>query len=266
MRRHHGTDRRLTVRLGAVLFSSLILAAAGCQGDGASTSASVSFDKLQKYQSQFGVFDAPEFTLGDVLEIDTAAKVGSRILGIAPTKNDTTTTTPIDSSAITTNLDVKVAVDATLGSADAATVTAAISSYASSSTYFVLKNFRRVNLNDPGQFTTSNSSAFARVKEGLAASQPKIYLVVSGLVRADDAQLKMKDSTGASVSVNVIKAGKFNVTVNYSANATLTQAAKQGAIFFKVDQLDLNAAKNGLLATSNHLDLSTIDFTTGRKK
>jgi hypothetical protein len=229
-----------------------------------SATATVDFSHIDKYQSSFGVFNAPNFGLGDVIEIDTAKKVGGRILTVVPLATDTTSTAPIDSVSIASDVQVTVSLSANVGPTDAPAVKAAVSSYAATHSAFALKNFRRVNLTDPVLRLNATTSAASGLTARLQHPSTRVYLIISGLVRAQGAEFQVKDSAGATASATVLKSGNYSLAVSYNHNAQLTANANQGGLFFKANALELDASQH-IIARAADLDLRTISFVLGFK-
>jgi hypothetical protein len=76
-------------------------------------------------------------------------------------------------------------------------------------------------------------------------------VIVNALILADDVHFKLKHSASANAGVNLLKYGKYDVTVTYSCDGALHQLATQGPLFFKGSQVQLtNDGKLEVIAAS----------------
>jgi hypothetical protein len=226
--------------------------------------ANVDFSKIAKYQSEFGVFNAPEFGLGDIIELDTIAKNGTRIRTVVPQEAEIGATSPITATNIASNITVDISVDASVkNKSDQDLIKAGVQHYASSNTVFRLYNHFRQNLIDPLAPLTRCAGAADDLKRRLTTDGSHLYLVVASLIRADSAQLLLKDSTGNAVSVAFLKIANFSLTVSVNRNSSLDQAARQGALFFKVNQLVWDNQANRIVNQVTNIDLQDYNLTQG---
>lgn len=146
--------------------------------------ASVDLTHVERYQSNFGVFDAPQFGLGDILDLDTAALKGARIYTVLPQQGDSTIEPLISSTAIVSSLDMDVHLDANVKARDIAAVEATVKAYAASHTAFELKGFRRINLTDPVARLNLTPSKVADLRARLATPGAQLYLIVGSICRS----------------------------------------------------------------------------------
>jgi len=89
---------------------------------------------------------------------------------------------------------------------------------------------------------------------------PSVYLIVSGLVRADQIQFVLKNASDIKAGAQNLKVGKYLVSVTYSCQGSLSQFAHQGALFFKLAQLALDRGTGKTTVSPPTVDIR--DFPT----
>ena len=225
----------------------------------------MSFRDIERYQSNFGVFNAPQFSLGDIIDIDTNAKQGGRIRGLVPAANEIDETAPIDHTEIATDVAIDVTLSGEVTKAsqpEKDAVTAQVKAYTNSNTVFFLKKHKRRNITDPVAKLNATPDARDDLKRRIAAANGHVYLIVQSLILADSAELRMSQQSGGTATTTVLKAGKFDLAVTYKQNATLNQAASGGAVFFKAVQVS-DDGSGRLIAVAPTIDLRKIAFQLG---
>jgi hypothetical protein len=250
--------------VGAVAASFLLIGARCCREDCRQTVARVTFD-LQRYQSEFGVVNAPQFSLGDILELDLTAKVGARIRSIPPGDTaDTTTTLTGDSTEFASGATATVDFGFELSQADKAALTIAVRNYVANSTVLSLRNYRRVGLVDPAARLNATPDAAADIRRRLADPN-RVYLIVASLVRADNVLFRDSHSSTTTAEAHVLKVGKINLSVSFDQNARLAIWASggRGSAFYKVNQLTWDSVADRVRASVSTVNLREFDFSQG---
>jgi len=232
---------RLLFLLGAILILF------GCN----SGSVTVSCKNLERYQSTFGILNAPQFALGDLVVLNTSTKNGFRRLGTSPSKDDTTATPAIDETSIISNADFDVSADANLPTG----INANVKTDVQNNTLFDLKNSSRNNISDPIAFINTKTAAVEAVKN---SKSDEVYFFVASTVIASDVSFKLKNATSVNAGVELKKYGKYSVTINYGCQGALESIAKNAApvmfkgIFLKYDtqsnKVSLDSSQNINLA------------------
>jgi hypothetical protein len=214
----------------------LLLVATICMLGCDKGSVTVSCKHLEKYQSTFGILNAPQFALGDLVVLNTNTKNGYMRLGTGPGKGDTSTTTSIDETSIVSNADFDVSADVSLP----AGINANVKTDVQNNTLFDLKNYSKTYITDPIAFANTKANAVQAVKD---AKPDEVYFLVASTIAASDLSFKLKDATNVSAGVQLKQYGKYSVTVTYGCEGTLETIAKNGApVMFKGIFLKYDAA------------------------
>lgn len=213
---------------------------------------------LEKYQSSFGVFNAPHFVLGQVIELDKDAKQGQTISIIRPQPNEIMEEPrPVGETSIISNAEFVISTDIKLPSSDEANLKSQIQN----NTLFVLKNSRRENLIDAAALVDRNP----RVKGDIKGAQSNGIFIVSGLLYADGLNFKLKDARETNEGVQLLKLSNFNVHVRYECQGSLQVSADQGALFFKATFLKYNPSSRRIETDlSEAVDLREYNFNLAR--
>ena len=250
--------------IGTVAASLLLLGARCCSDTCTDTQARVTFD-LQRYRSNFGMVNTPQFSLGDILELDLTAKVGARIRSLPPTAaSDTVTTGTQDVFEAASEATAKVDFGVEVGQADKEALTIAVRNFVSNSTRLSLRNYRLVNFVDPAARLNATPDAVAEIRRRLADPN-RAYLLVHAVVRADSVFFGDSASNATTAEAHVMKFGKVNVSVSFDQNARLAMWASggRGVAFYKILQLSWDAEGARLRASTSTLDLREFDFSQG---
>lgn len=236
-----------------ILLSLAAIIITGCS----SNKATVSCTKVEKFQSDVGIINIPQFKIGDAILLDTVKKLGTFILNAKISDGDISASAPIDSTVILTEtgFDINLSGDVSKASAN---VQANIKSTISHNTTFFLSNSVRKNISNP--FTEINKpDNLPTIKTALANNKNTVCMFVSGIVYADKFEFRIKNSSGGSANANILKFGNFSIQIQYTCQGSLNVDSKNGGIFYKPSFYSLNATQNQLLLQSLKIDLS--DYT-----
>lgn len=233
----------------ASVLCCLVLVLNGCPKK---VDATANCKHLEKYQSGFGVFNAPDFSPGDVLAFNPNAvpKTGYFLQHVSIVDSDTSTTPPIDHTEIISDADFDLNTSVTLPQG----IDAQLKTDIASNTLFSLSNYSRQQINDPTAVLNKDQAVIEKIK-GLPAGQ--FAGVVFAVVKASDAQFKLKDATTVQAGVQLKRYGNYQVTVTYSCQGSLSsQAQKPAGIFFKVYLVRYDSGSGKVVVdTSTVLDL-----------
>jgi|ERR1043166_546210 hypothetical protein len=214
---------------------------------------------LEKYQSSFGVFNAPHFVLGQVIELNKDSKQ-AQFIGVIPHQPNEIMEEPrsVGETSIISNAEFVISTDIKLPSSDEANLKSQIQN----NTLFVLRNSRRTNLLDAAALVDRNP----RVKEHIAGGQSNaIFLIVSALLYADGLNFKLKDARETNEGVQLLKVSNFTIHVKYECQGSLQVRADQGSLFFKATFLKYNPSSRKIETDlSEAVDLRDYNFTLSR--
>ncbi|PJJ80015.1 hypothetical protein [Mucilaginibacter auburnensis] len=235
-----------------LLFAAIVITGCG------SSNATVTCKKVEKFQSDAGIINIPQFKVGDAILLDTVKKVGTFILNSEIADADISASAPIDSTVILTEtgFDINLSGDVSKASAS---VQANVKSTISRNTTFFLANSVRKNISNP--FNEINKPGnMPAIKSALVNNKNTVCMFVTGIVYADKFEFRIKNSAGGSANANILKFGNFSIQIAYTCQGDLKIDAKNGGIFYKPSFYGLNAAKDQLLLQALKIDLSGYNF------
>ena len=249
-------DRIVSVRsfsgLGRLVWLALLPVLAACPKD---RSASADCKNPEKYQSRFGVLNAPHYALATILDLNTATKKAGRLKTLSFGEGDVNLTTPVDATEILANTDFTITADADVPVA----VKTAIQTEVNSNTLVFLRNSRRRELKDPLAVVTANGTTTNDLKR-LVSQSGHVYVLIDALILADEFRFKLKNAVDASADAKTLKFGDYSVKITYACEGSLNQTAKQAGLFFKLSQFQLDSQGN-LALSAPTIDLKDYDLT-----
>jgi hypothetical protein len=242
-----------------ILSSLLITLLLGCK-----STALVTCNNIDKFESRSGVINTPFLNMGDLLIIDTLKKTGSFIGHIDLNSNDISSTNPIDEFEIISKTDFTISLSGKITKSTDLAATAK-NSINNSSTFF-LKNSIRKNIKDPIAKITG-ASIRNTIINTLKENNHSIVMFVTNLVYAEQIKLRLSKVIATSANVNVIQVGNIDLNVNYNCNDALNAIATQNngsGVFFKGSFFQLNKEQTDLMFMANGISLGGFDLTHGK--
>lgn len=209
---------------------------------------------LERYQSSFGILNTPQFGVGAVVDIDLAAKRGARLVTVNVPNTDQTETPPVDHSEIISNANFEISTSVEIPVA----VKGQIETAVNNNTTFFLRNHRRKDIRNPLATLMADKSATEQVRAKLSSGSGHALMYVTGVVPADELKFKLRNAVGTDIEAKTIEVGDYEVTMNYACEGSLSQAARQAGLFFKVGQLKMAGADVTLVPIE--FDIRTISL------
>lgn len=235
--------------LGLLLLLIMPVMQMGCK-----SYAYVTCNNVEKFQSRSGVINIPDFTLGDIILLDTVKKNGQYVFHCQIQPANISATQPKDSLEILTSTGFSIELDGKVAKAKAE-VQADVKSNISNITNLFLTNYYRKNLVDP-TVVINEKKALSILKSAIQNNRNVICMLVSGMIYADKLEFRVKKEKVIGANANLVKIGDFKVEVTYNCEGNLGIDAKEGGVFFKSNFFKLNPEQEQLVVYSVDIDLS----------
>jgi hypothetical protein len=219
---------------------------------GCKSYAYVTCNNVEKFQSRSGVINVPDFSLGDIIMLDTVKKNGQYVFHCQP--SNISTTQPRDSFEILTSTGFSIGLQGKVAKAEAE-VQADVKSNISNITNLFLTNRYRKNIIDPSM-VINEKKALLTLKNILQNNRNVICMLISGMIYADKLEFRVKKERAIGANANLVKVGDFKVEVTYNCEGNLGINGKDGGVFFKSNFFKLNLKQDQLVVYSVDIDLS----------
>ncbi len=225
---------------------------------GCKSYAYVTCNNVEKFQSRSGVINVPDFTLGDIIMLDTVKKNGQYVFHCQIQPTNISATQPKDSFEILTSTGFSIGLQGKVAKAEAE-VQADVKSTISNLTNLLLTNCYRKNIVDPSM-VINEKKALSTLKNVIQNNRNVICMLVSGIIYADKLEFRVKKERVIGASAKLVKVGDFKVEVNYNCEGNLGIDAKNGGVFFKSNFFKLSPKQDQLVIYSVDIDLSEYNY------
>ena len=230
------------------------------------STALVTCNNIEKFESRAGVINTSFFNIGDVLILDTLHKTGSYLLHIDVDSFNLTQTNPIDTFEIISKTDFTISLSGKIVNDNNASI-AAKNSINNSSSFYLMNSYRK-GMKEPMLIINDSILKFKLIK-ALIKSKNCILMLVSSMVFAKEIKLKLSRSVLSGVNANIIKVGEFTLRVNYNCNDALTEIAKTPngtGVFYKCTFVELNQMQTDLSLITKAPNLAEYNMVQGFKQ
>ncbi len=228
-----------------------VFSVCGCKKGG---QISVFCTNIEQFESEMGIINIGQKSLGNVLLIDTISKRAFLLASIDATASETKSSTIRDSLVMLSSTKFKIQLSGDIANASPQ-VKGEIKSEIDNETTFFLSNCVRKNIEHiPQRLNYVNSKDPQNYEAPLKNNVNTIIAVVTSMTYADRFEFRLRKQSDASASLNTITVGNYNLKVNYSCQNGLNIHAKQDGIFYKVNYYTLHLNNFVLLAKRINLN------------
>jgi hypothetical protein len=215
--------------------------------------ATTSCSGLERSISDYGYLNTPHFLIGTVLDIDTSIMKAGRTLTLDVPASDMKDDTTFPSEQRVAHVDFNVKLSADLPLSLAAEVNTAVNN----NTFFRVTNDRRRDILSPVG-TIKKLGQMDDVRKMIAIPGHAV-LMVNSVLLADSLMLRVKNTSGSKLDVNVFRFGHYKVQVDYECQDGLATMANSGPVFYKVVQLT-DDGSGGINAVTSTIDMNKLDL------
>lgn len=206
--------------------------------------ASVKCGEITQIESDFGVLNLANFSLGTILELDPVSKIANRILTVDPDPANVRQPNPeLDEIKRDVSTRFDIVFDVEVPEA----VKANIKKELNSNVKFVLTKAKRIEITDPLKELLNSPRANDVIKARMEANPDHYFLFVNAHNMGKELKIQVEKSNNGKLEVNVFKYGKYSVVVSFLCQDTITGfASESGAWFWKYNQIKYDFEKKSL--------------------
>lgn len=210
--------------------------------------ASIYCPNMNKYESDEGIYNANNFSLGTVLLLDLKNLEKRKIRDVIIPKNSLldTDTTKFNNQKVTVDFDIKLV--GSLNKEKIEKIKAELSSEAKQTFNFSLYNYFRRNAINAIDIANNDSALLVTINEISHRIPDSLFVIcfVSGLVYADSLRIEISDMNKLNIELQT-EIDSIKVNYSYSCEGKLFTGGNSSPLFWKAQLMDYSKLENRLI-------------------
>lgn len=218
-------------------------------------SVKVTCNDVEKIQSNLGIINISQRSLGDIILLDTLTKSSFYMRHLEIPKKNIESSTARDSMILLSSSVMNFHFEGDVSKADEV-IKASITSNIENNTMFFLSNCIRKTIYSPvNEINYSDSTYESEYKNILQKDKRYVLAFVTSILCADKFEFRLKNQSNGEVGTNIIEVANFKVAINYTCQNNIRINARHDGVFYKVSFFTLDN-NNKLVFTPMNIDLS----------